>query len=176
MEELKAYRYLILIIFSIFGILLAGAYFSPSFTEQKSYLELFILMGSLLFVFSVLVVAASLGFRSFALYMAFFLAAVIAMYGIEGALIVIFLTYITWGLVFSIELLLVDNGAEGAVEWFSKRYDFKSFRREYYIFLPMSYLLYLLIEVLPNLLHRENFSRFSPQEVYEKMREILSSH
>ena len=173
MNQLREYRYLILTVFAIFAILLIGAFFSPSFAEQMNYLELFLLLGSLLFVFSVLTVVVILGFSSFAIYMAVFLAAVIAMYGIEGALLVIFLSYITWGLVFSIELLLVDNGVESAIDWFAKRYDFQSFKREYYIFLPMSYLLYVLIEVLPSLLHRENFSRFSPNEVYEKMQEIL---
>jgi hypothetical protein len=173
MEQLREYRYLIATIIAIFALLLIGAFFSPSFSEQMTYLELFILAGSLLFVFSILVVAAVLGFSSFALYMAVFLAIVIAMYGWEGALLVIFLSYITWGLVFSIELLLVDNEVESAIEWFEKRYDFQSFRREYYLFLPMSYLLYVLVEVLPGILYRERFSRFSPQKVYDKMQGIL---
>jgi hypothetical protein len=173
MDQLREYRYLILIIFAIFGILLAGAFFSPSFSEQKNFLELFMLLGSLLFIFSVLIVVTILGFSSFAIYMALFLAAEIAMYGIEGALLVIFLSYITWGLVFSIELLLVDNGVESAVEWFTERYTFESFKWEYYAFLPMMYLLYVLIEVLPSFFYRERFSRFSPREVYNKMRGVL---
>ncbi|HHD72943.1 MAG TPA: hypothetical protein ENL02_03430 [Epsilonproteobacteria bacterium] len=173
MDKLKEYRYLILIIFAIFAILMAGALFSPSFTEQKTYLELFMLMGSLLFIFSVLVVVVILGFSSFALYMTFFIAAVIAMYGIEGALLVIGLTYVTWGFVFAIELLLVDQNVESATEWFQKRYTFTSFKREYYAFYPMMLILHLLIEILPSLMHRESISRFSPQQVFEKMRELL---
>ncbi|MEA3418177.1 MAG: hypothetical protein U9Q90_02170 [Campylobacterota bacterium] len=173
MNQLKEYRSIILIIFAIFIILLVGAVFSTTFTEQKTYLELFMLLGGLLFVFSVLVVVTIIGFSSFAIYLSIFLAAVIAMYGIEGALLVIGMTYLIWGLIFSIELLLVDNGVESAIEWFGERYDFKSFKLEYYAFYPMMFALHLLIELIPNLLHRENLRRFSPTEVFEKMKEIL---
>ncbi len=173
MNQLREYRYLILIIFSIFGILLIGAYFSPTFTQQKTYLELFMLLGALLFVFSALVIFAIIGFSSFALYLAIFIAAVIAMYGIEGALLVITMTYLLWGLVFSIEVLLVDNEVKSAIEWFRSRYTFESFKREYYAFYPMMLVLYVLIELFPSLLHREKMKRFSPKQVFEKMRDIL---
>lgn len=173
MDQLKEYRSLILIICAIFGILIAGAIFSDSFTQQKTYLELFMLAGSLLFIFSILVIVAILGFSSFSIYLSFFIAAAMAMYGLEGALLVIGLTYATWGLVFSIELLLVDNDVKSAIEWFKSRYTFESFRWEYYAFYPMMLVLYLLIELLPNLMHRENLKRFSPKQVFEKMQEIL---
>ncbi len=173
MNQLKEYRYLIVIIFAIFGTLLIGAYFSQTFTEQRSYLELFTLMGALLFVFSVLVVVAILGFSSFAIYLSIFIAAVIAMYGIEGALLVISMTYLLWGFVFSIEVLLVDNDVESAIDWFKSRYTFETFKREYYAFYPMMYLLYILVELLPSLMHREELKRFSPQQVLEKMQEML---
>lgn len=173
MNQLKEYRSIILIIFAIFTILLIGAFFSTTFTEQRTYLELFMLLGSLLFIFSVLIVVATLGFKSFAIYLSVFIAAVMAMYGIEGALLVIGMTYLVWGLVFSIELLLVDNDVETAIQWFKERYDFKSFKLEYYAFYPMIIILHLLIELIPNLLHGENLKRFSPPQVFEKMKEIL---
>jgi len=173
MNQLREYRYLILIVFAIFGILLIGAYFSQTFTQQRTYLELFMLLGSLLFIFSVLVFVAILGFSSFALYLTLFVAAAIAMYGIEGALLVVGMTYLVWGFVFSIELLLVDNNVKSAIEWFKKRYTFESFKWEYYTFYPMMLILYVLIELLPSLLHRENLKRFSPRHVFEKMRKIL---
>jgi len=174
-NPLKEYRGVLLIIFAIFGILLVGAYYSPTFTEEKHFLELFALFGSLLFIFSALVIAAVLGFSSFALYMALFVAAVTAMYGIEGTLLVIVLTYLAWGLAFSIQLLLVYNGVESAIEWFSRRYDIQHFRQEYYLFMPMTYLLYLLIEIVPNLLHGERVSYFSPKEAYLKIEKVLGS-
>lgn len=173
MNQLREYRYFILIIFAIFGILLLGAFFSQTFTEQKTYLELFMLMGALLFIFSVLVVVAILGFSSFAIYLALFIAAAIAIYGIEGALLVIGMTYFIWGFIFSIEVLLVDNDVKSAIDWFKKRYTFESFKWEYYAFYPMMLILYVLIELFPSLLHREQFKRFSPRQVFEKMREIL---
>ncbi|HIQ28346.1 MAG TPA: hypothetical protein EYH42_07585, partial [Sulfurovum sp.] len=73
---MQEYRSLALIILSIFVVTLLGAYFSPSFEEQKTYLELFVLFGSLLFIFAVVVIFATLGFHTFALYMALFLAIV----------------------------------------------------------------------------------------------------
>lgn len=173
MNQLREYRYFILIIFAIFCILLLGAFFSQTFTEQKTYLELFMLMGALLFIFSVLVVVAILGFSSFAIYLALFIAAAIAIYGIEGALLVIGMTYFIWGFIFSIEVLLVDNDVKSAIDWFKKRYTFESFKWEYYAFYPMMLILYVLIELFPSLLHREQFKRFSPRQVFEKMREIL---
>ena len=173
MNQLREYRYFILTIFAIFAILIVGAIFSQTFTEQKTYLELFMLMGSLLFIFSVLVVVAILGFSSFAIYLALFIAAAIAMYGIEGALLVIGMTYLIWGLIFSIELLLVDNDVKSAIDWFKKRYTFESFKWEYYAFYPMMLILYVLIELFPSLLHREQLKRFSPRQVFEKMRTIL---
>ena len=173
MNQLREYRYFILTIFAIFAILIVGAFFSQTFTEQKTYLELFMLMGALLFIFSVLVVITILGFSSFALYLTLFIAAAIAMYGIEGALLVIGMTYLIWGFIFSIEVLLVDNDVKSAIEWFKKRYTFESFKWEYYAFYPMMLILYVLIELFPSLLHREQFKRFSPRQVFEKMRKIL---
>ena len=173
MKQLREYRYFILIIFAIFAILLLGAFFSQTFTEQKTYLELFMLMGALLFIFSVLVVVAILGFSSFAIYLALFIAAAIVMYGIEGALLVIGMTYLIWGFIFSIEVLLVDNNVKSAIDWFKKRYTFESFKWEYYAFYPMMLILYVLIELFPSLMHREQLKRFSPRQVFEKMREIL---
>ncbi len=173
MNQLKEYRDIIVIIFAIFTILLVGAMFSHSFTQQKTYLELFMLMGALLFVFSVLVVFAILGFSSFALYLTLFITVVMVMYGIEGAIMVIAITYLIWGFMFSIELLLVDNDVTSAIDWFKKRYDFQSFQWEYYAFYPLLLILYILIELFPNILHGEEMRRFSPKKVFKKMREIL---
>ncbi len=173
MEQLKEYRYLIATIFAVFAILLIGAVFSETFTQQRTYLELFMLFGGMLFVFSVLTVVVILGFSSFALFLAFFLAAAIAMYGIEAALLTIAITYCVWGFAFSIELLLADNDVPSAIEWFESRYTFESFKREYFAFYPMIFFVYLLIEVVPNILHRETLKRFSPSEVFEKMRNLL---
>ena len=83
---MSEYRSLVLTIIGIFIIILLGAYFSPSFEEQKTYLELFMFFGSLLFIFAVVAIFASLGFHSFALFLSVFLAAVISLYGVLGAL------------------------------------------------------------------------------------------
>jgi hypothetical protein len=173
MERLREYRDIIVIIFSIFGILLMGAYFSDSFTQKMNYLELFMVLGSLLFIFSMLVVFVIVGFSSFAIYMAIFIAIVVLMYGISVAIIMTSMTYLVWGIIFSIELLLAYHNVTSAIEWFKKRYNFDTFRVEYYAFYPITILLYLLIDVIPNMLYGEKVERFSPNMIFEKMRELL---
>ncbi|CAA6826760.1 MAG: Unknown protein [uncultured Sulfurovum sp.] len=170
---MQEYRSLALIVLAIFVVTLLGAYFSPTFEVQKGYLELFILFGAILFIVSTLAIFATLGFSSFALYMAVFLAAVIALFGILGAVIVTLLTYISWGSIFAMEVLLYDAGALSAKEWFTNRYTFKDFKAEYYAFYPLLGCIYLLLEIIPNFFKRESVIDFSPSRVLKEMEEIL---
>lgn len=167
------YRSLALIILAIFAVTLLGAYFSPTFQEQRGYLELFFLLGAVLFIVSTLAVFATLGFSSFAIYMAVFLAAVIAMFGILGAVIVVVLTYITWGSIFAMEVLLFDAGAEGAKEWFISRYTFKTFKAEFYTFYPVLGFIYVLLEMIPGIFSKESLINFSPSRVLKEMESLL---
>lgn len=167
------YRSLALTVIAVFLITLMAAYFSNSFSEQQSYLELFILFGSLLFIFSVVVIFATLGFHSFALFLSIFLAAVISIYGVIGALLVTIVTYFLWGSIFAMELLLFYNGSESAKEWFVARYDFKAFKIEYFAFYPLMFLLYILLEVIPYLFSKEKLVKFAPSKVLEEMKTLL---
>ena len=170
---MSEYRSLTLTVIAIFVITLMAAYFSPSFAEQKSYLELFILLGSLLFIFSVVIVFATLGFHSFALFLSIFLAAVIALYGILGALLVTVMTYFLWGSIFAMEVLLFYNGSESAKEWFVSRYNFKTFKMEYFAFYPLMGMLYILLEFLPYIFSKEKLLKFTPSKVLKEMEELL---
>jgi hypothetical protein len=170
---MQEYRSLALIVLAIFAVTLLGAYFSPTFQEQKGYLEFFFLLGGVLFIVSTLAIFAILGFSSFAIYMAVFLAAVIAMFGILGAVIVVLLTYVAWGSIFAMEVLLYDAGAQSAKEWFLDRYTFKAFRAEFYAFYPMIGFIYLLLEILPNILSRESVIDFSPSRVLKEIEALL---
>ena len=172
---MQEYRSLALTVIAIFIVTLLGAWFSPSFEEQQSYLELFILFGSLLFIFAVVAVFAFLGFHAFSLYMSLFLAIVIAMFGILGAVIVVSLTYIAWGSVFAMEVLLFDNGVEGAKEWFLSRYKFKTFKVEFYVFSPLIGFMYLILEIIPGIIHRESVIDFSPSRVLKEMEALLDN-
>ena len=134
---MREYRTLALTVIAIFIVILVGAFFSPTFQEQKTYLELFFLFGALLFIFSILVIFAAIGFSSFSLYLSVFLAAVMGMYGVEGALLVTGMTYFFWGSIFAMEVLLFYNHVKSAKEWFIARYTFKTFKNEYYAFYPM---------------------------------------
>lgn len=167
------YRSLALTVIAIFIITLMAAYFSPSFAEQKSYLELFILLGSLLFIFSVVVVFATLGFHSFALFLSLFLAAIISLYGVSGALLVTVVTYFLWGSIFAMEILLFYNGSQSAKEWFVSRYDFKTFRMEYFAFYPLMGMLYILLEFIPYLFSKEKLVKFTPSKVLKEMEMLL---
>lgn len=170
---MSEYRSLTLTVIAIFVITLMAAYFSPSFAEQKSYLELFILLGSLLFIFSVVIVFATLGFHSFALFLSIFLATVIALYGVLGALLLTVMTYFLWGSIFAMEVLLFYNGSESAKEWFVSRYDFKTFKMEYFAFYPMMGMLYILLEFLPYIFSKEKLLKFTPSKVLKEMEELL---
>lgn len=170
---MSEYRSLSLTVIAIFIITLMAAFFSPSFAEQKSYLELFILLGSLLFIFSVVVVFATLGFHSFALFLSIFLAAVIALYGVVGALLVTVMTYFLWGSIFAMEVLLFYNGSESAQAWFVSRYDFKTFKMEYFAFYPMMGMLYILLEFIPYIFSKEKLLKFTPSKVLKEMEELL---
>lgn len=170
---MSEYRSLALTIIGIFIFTLMAAYFSPSFAEQKSYLELFILLGSLLFIFSVVVVFATLGFHSFALFLSLFLAAVIALYGVSAALLVTVVTYFLWGSIFAMEVLLFYNGSQSAKEWFVSRYDFKTFRMEYFAFYPLMGMLYILLEFIPYLFSKEKLVKFTPSKVLKEMEMLL---
>ncbi|QOR62544.1 hypothetical protein ACM66Z_03505 [Sulfurovum sp. ST-21] len=170
---MKEYSYLILTILALFGIILAGAYFSPTFEEQKSFLELFYLSGALLFIFSALVIFATIGFGSFAIYGAVFLAAVMGIYGIEGALLITGMTYFVWGSIFAMQVLLFYHHLKSATQWFKERYTFNSFKYEYYIFYPMLWIAYLFLEFIPSILFREDFLRFIPSKILKEMKEVL---
>ncbi len=170
---MKESGYLILTIVALFVITLAGAYFSPTFEEQKSFLEIFYLSGALLFIFSALVIFATIGFTSFAIYGAIFLAAVMGMYGIEGAVLVTGMTYIVWGSIFAMQVLLFYHHLKSATEWFKKRYTYRSFEKEYKIFYPMLWVAYVFLEFIPSILYREDFLRFIPSRVLKEMEEIL---
>lgn len=170
---MSEYRSLTLTVIAIFIITLLAAYFSPSFAEQKSYLELFILFGSLLFIFAVVIIFATLGFHSFALFLSIFLAAVIALYGVIGALLVTAMTYFLWGSIFAMEVLLFYNGSQSAKEWFVSRYDFKTFKMEYFTFYPLMGMLYILLEFIPYLFYKERLVKFTPSKVLKEMEALL---
>ncbi|MEY3091021.1 MAG: hypothetical protein RL113_1337 [Pseudomonadota bacterium] len=170
---MKEYRSLALTIIAIFIITFMAAYYSTSFEAQQNYLSLFILLGVMLFIFSVLVVFALLGFKSFAIFLALLLGLVLEAYGPLGAFFVTAITYFIWGSVFVMELLLFQNGSEGAKEWFLERYAFQTFKIEYYSFYPLMGFLYLILEVIPHLFSQETLVKFSPKEVFEKMKLLL---
>jgi hypothetical protein len=169
----KDHLYFILSVVGAFLLLLAGAWSSPTFAEQQSYVEAIVLFGALLFVFSAVVIVAALGFHSFALFMALFMAMAISLYGVEAGYMIVGMTYTVWGLVFAIELLLYHNDVESAVRWFRERYTFRSFSREYKAFHPMIWAFWLLFEYLPHKVTGESIARFDPKALYERMREDL---
>ncbi len=170
---MKEYGYLLATIVALFGIILAGAYFSPTFEEQKSFLELFYLSGALLFVFSALVIFATIGFGSFAIYGAIFLAAVMGLYGVEGAVLVVAMTYFVWGSIFAMQVLLFYHHLKTATEWFKTRYTFKSFYYEYRVFYPMLWVAYFFLEFIPSIVYREDFLKFVPSNILEEMKHTL---
>ena len=170
---MKEYIYFVMTTVGIFVLILLGAVYSPSFIQQQTYLELFFLFGSLLFIFSVLVVFAWIGFKTFALFFMLFLAIMMILFGIKGVLLISALTYAVWGFIFALEVLLFDHGVESAQVWFIQRYDFESFKKEYYAFYPLLGLLYILLELIPHILYRDRLIEFKPSDILARMEKIL---
>lgn len=84
------------------------------------------------------------------------------------------LTYICWGFVFAIQALLLMHGRPEAVEWVKNRYRLRTFKREMFIFMPMIYLFYVLLEIIPGLLGIDSgVLSFSPKELMERAEEAL---
>lgn len=70
---------------------------------------------------------------------------------LKTALLLFVLTYIVWGFIFGVHSLLVASGSSGAKKWAKYWYHKKGYVYECYIFFPMIYLVFLLMEFLPAL-------------------------
>jgi hypothetical protein len=167
------YKTLIFSTLFIFFILFAGYYTSPSFAQEQSYLEAIGTFIALIFAFSIVVVLSALGLHSFAIFLAIFLAMAISLYGVKAGLIAIGMSYAVWGLVFAIELLLVHNNNQTAIEWFKQRYSKKAFKIEYKVFYPMLWIFYFLLEIIPHYLFGDKLNPFYPAQVKKKLEKIL---
>ncbi len=170
---MSSYRSLALVIASIFLLLGIGAYFSPSYTAQMTYAQGFLLAGALLFIASVVVVVAAVGFHHFALYLGVLASMAIASMGLYAGFLVLALTYVVWGFVFGLELLLAFHQAPTAIAWFKTHYTYRVFYGEYRLFYPIIWCLYFLLEVVPRLVTRDRPVAFEPHKVITMMREIL---
>jgi hypothetical protein len=168
-----AYKELVFTIIAIFILTLIGAYVSPSFTEQQNFLQLFSLLVSLLFIFSLLVIFAVVGSKSFALFLALFTGLVLFMFGIYSALFLIVSFYVIWGGVFTMEVLLLNYDVVSAQEWFQERYTFQSFQVEFKLFYPLLLVTYFLLELFPTFFLRESPIEFSPKRILKKVERLL---
>ncbi len=170
---MKEFIYLVLTALSVFMIIFLGIIFGETFTQKATYLELFILYGSILFVVSLLIVAAYFGFRFFSLFLAIIFAAIIYLNGIKAAFIGGVIVYILWGAVFATQLLLFSQNVKSAMNWFKTRYNKKSFKYEYFWFYPLLWLFYFLLEVIPSIIYRDKIIKMNPSDVFKKMNDFL---
>ncbi len=164
-------RLFLSILLLILALLGAGFYLSD--TDAMNYLELFFISLGLIFVFFVMALFAAVGFRSFAIYMSIAAAFVLILDGVFAMVAAVTLSYVVWGFVFAIQLLLASHGVQNAIEWFEHRYSFEQFKMEYYAFLPILYLFFLLLEVIPSVLLREKVVSFEPKKIFLKIQKIL---
>jgi len=169
----KEHASLFFTLVAIFALLALGAFFSPSYTQQMGYAQWFLYAGGLLFVASIVIVLAAFGFHSFSLYLAVLIAAAMTAFGLYGAFAVVLLTYLSWGFVFSIQLLLVHHHVPSAAAWFQERYTYRTFRMEYRIFYPMLWIFYCLLECLPRFFRHDHIVTFNPSDTLRFMKNIL---
>ncbi len=62
------------------------------------------------------------------------------------------LTYLTVGFIVGFEAVLAMTGSEFAKKWIRRLYNLRGFMISVYIFYPMLWFVYFLLEVLPRLL------------------------
>jgi len=170
---MKPYYTLGLIIVTVLFLLGLGAYFSPTYTQKMGYVQSFLFAGALWFIASVVLLVAAVGFRSFALYLSVLTGMAIAAFGIYGGVLVLLLTYATWGFVFALQLLLVHHQVQTAIQWFCDHYTYPSFYAEYRIFYPMLWLLFFFLDVIPYLFFREHMIKFDPPKILRFMKKTL---
>ncbi len=150
-------------------ILFAGVYTSPTYSQKTAILNSIIYFLATVFIASVTLIILWHGFKEFSVMLAIILAMIISLLGIKAGLIAVFATYIIWGFVFSIELLLAHNGVKSAIAWFKKHYKVKSFQIEFKIFYPMLMVMHILLEIIPGIIYREAILDFKPKELYKAM-------
>lgn len=61
------------------------------------------------------------------------------------------LTYLTVGFIVGFEAVLAMTGSEFAIKWIRRLYNLRGFMISVYLFYPMLWFVYLLLEVLPYL-------------------------
>ncbi len=154
---------------AIIAILLVGVYTSPTYTQKEAMFNSIIYFLAVLFIASVTLVILWHGFKEFSVMLAIILAMIISLLGIKAGIIAVAMTYVIWGFVFSIELLLAHNGVEGAIVWFKKHYKVNSFKVEFKIFYPMIIVMHILLEIIPSMIYKEPILDFNPKELYEAM-------
>lgn len=71
---------------------------------------------------------------------------------LDVLLFFIILTYLAWGFIFGIHAMLVISGSKSAKKWARFWYTPKGYVYECYIFFPMIYFVFLLVEFLPAVL------------------------
>lgn len=77
-------------------------------------------------------------------------------------------TYVVWGFVFALESLLAMGGNEGAKRWLRKWHGPRFFAALLFLFLPMIWIGYFFLEILPEILgFRETRTPFDLQKIIQ---------
>jgi len=173
MDKSKDFWILIWLSVAILAILALGIATSPTYAQKQELFNSIIYFLAVLFIASATLIVLWHGFKEFSIMLAIILAMIISLIGIKAGVIAILLTYVTWGFAFTIELLLAHNGVQSAIDWFKKHYSVKAFEIEFKIFYPMMIIMYLLLEIIPNIIYKDPLLDFEPKELYEAMRNEL---
>lgn len=81
-------------------------------------------------------------------------------------------TYLVWGFVFALESLLAMGGNEGAKRWLRKWHGPRFFAALLFLFLPMIWIGYFFLEILPEILgFRETRTSFDLQKIIQEVYE-----
>ena len=85
-----------------------------------------------------------------------------------GYIILLLITYPLLAPAFAMEVLMFNEKEKKNIDWFRKRYKYKMFKLEFYIFLPITLLFYILF-----FSYTKSSRTFSIKRILQEMKNIL---
>ncbi len=79
------------------------------------------------------------------------------------------LTYLVWGFVVAVEVVLGMSGSGVALRWIKAHHSYKHLYVEVLVFYPMILLTYLFLELVPHYLFGALLTPFDMDELFERL-------
>ena len=161
------------ILVALFSLLSIGAIFSPTYTQQIGYIEALLLGANVLFIVSAAILVGTVGVQSLAFYVLVLSGLALVAFGPMGSVLVLGISYAAWGWIFAVQVLLAYQKVPSAIAWLRDHNICQTFQLEFRLFVPILWLLYLLLEWIPHWADRKPIMRFDSHIIRKKLTAIL---